>query len=206
MKSNKRLLVVAIAVLVGSLANSAVAHEKMELKSGGPERTIGIAIQPLTALFGAYIVNPEFKISDGFSIWGQLAFVDTDLTIKSGYNKQPGWFIEAGIGPKYYITGSALCHGLYIEQLMMVSYGRTFDGMDNPAFNFGEFGIQPVQANMWILSTQTHIGYMYVNSWGLMVDAYMGLVGYVAYGYPNSGGYALDTLHLWAGGRVGYAW
>ena len=169
-------------------------------------RTIGLSISPIQMLFGAHTLKLEYKMNDILAFVAQVGVINTDWTIKPGFNNHPGTFFEAGLGARFYVTGCPLSYGLYVETLSFAEYG----------FTPGHVAITepfPAGPDMWIVGTSFALGYEYLTDLGVFVDFYGNLTGYVGWNFPNSSPGGTDAatynLNIWrptVGGRLGYAW
>lgn len=201
MKSTRLLLVLALLSLS---TNSAVAHE--DKADTHVKRTFALTYSPISALFGAHTLKLEYNTNGWMVLSAQLGVYNSTWSIKPAFNNQPGTFGELWAGVKFFVTGCALSHGLYLENSFFVVYGRTPDGTQiTTPYTAGP--------DMWFLGDNFNIGYQYVTDFGLVLDFYAGLMGYLGWGFPNSSPGLVDAasynLNIWqpfVSGRVGYAW
>lgn len=97
---------------------------------------------------------------------------------------QPGWTVNTGAGFKFYVTGTALDQGAYMQAIAIIGLGRKFASNEL----------------LGLFQQKFHVGYTWVAQCGLVVDIYGGL----EHSFFIVNDQSLGFLQ-WAGIKLGYA-
>lgn len=188
---------IAAAILMSAfLCATGSAHQ--DEKKEENRRWLKISVDGPLALFGAYWVQGEYRLSDCMTFLTSFGYVDTRWTINSNVGHLPGTFGHIGAGMRYYARPENMS-GFFLEDYVIFEPGRTFSGNQENDPIFGTVG-----PNMFALANALHIGYSWVTDFGLFFDVMGGITTSVYWGIGNAPSF-YDMNHIEARMNVGWA-